>query len=573
MKYTNSKKTALYKFLSYFRPYSKILFFAVIFIIILSICEAAFPLIFKFVIDTILKGKGFKAILSITYIWSILFILWGISKYISDYLMLLLAHEFGYNLRKDLFNYLQGLTLGFFQAHPTGGLMANIINDIETIEDVLKNESRDLIVYSIVLFVCLWMMLFLDWRLFIISVIAFPAITTALRFLGLRFSEIARVIIDKRARINAYLQEIFSYIRIVKTHTQEEKEKLSFDKFSQEYLKIRFKDSKIKAVLDSTIGFVNNIGLLAVIYLGFTLVVKNRLSLGVLVAFIYYLGIIRGKVTGVIKSYIPLKQSLTVFSDLIKLKEEIPEENKAHPKPILSNIEGRIEFKSVWFGYSEQKEPILKDASFVINPKEKVALIGESGVGKTTLVNLMLRFYQPIKGKILIDGYDIKEVNLTSLRKQIAIVSQDDILFNTTIKENIAYGKEDATWAELIQASKIAKAHESIISLPQGYKTIVGEKGTRLSGGERQRISIARAILRNPKILILDEATSYLNDELEVLIYDALDYFIKDKIVFIITHRASTVTKIATKILFFDNGMIQELEPQEFIASPSAMLK
>jgi len=546
------------KLLSYLKHQLNLFIFGLISIFILSSCEVLFPWIFKFVVDILVKGEGIRNIHFYLFIWMGVFLLWGIFKYIADYLMLLLAHRFGYSLRKDLFAHLQGLSLSFFQSQPTGKIMSQILNDVDTIEEALSIELRNLFTHGFIIVGCLGMMLFLDWRLFVVSVVIFPLISNSLRFLNKEFSNIAKVVVANRARVNSFLQEIFSSIRVVKAFTRESKEIKRFDCLSFEYLSSRLRNSKISAVFDAIVGFVNHANLLTVFYVGFLLVSKKQLTVAALVTFIYYLAFLRGRFSLILRSYIVLRQGLTIFEGLIDLKSEPSEENSASPKAVLFSLEGRVEFKDIWFKYATQEEPILKGVSFRVNPKDKVVIVGESGTGKTTLFNLLMRFYQPVSGKILLDDNDISGISINSLRKQVSIVSQDDILFNSSVEENIAYGKEDAKEDEIIEAAKIACIHQFILSLPRGYKTIVGEKGAKLSGGERQRISLARAVLRNPSLLLLDEAVSNLNENYVNSIYDALGSFLKDKTAIIVTHRAPSSLKIATKVMTLGEGVMRE---------------
>jgi len=254
------------KLLSYLKPQLNLFIFGLISIFILSSCEVLFPWIFKFVVDILVKGEGIRNIHFYLFIWMGVFLLWGIFKYIADYLMLLLAHRFGYSLRKDLFAHLQGLSLSFFQSQPTGKIMSQILNDIDTIEEALSIELRNLFTHGFIIVGCLGMMLFLDWRLFVVSVVIFPLISNSLRFLNKEFSNIAKVVVTNRARVNSFLQEIFSSMRVVKAFTRESREIKRFDCISFEYLSSRFRNSKISAVFEAIVGFVNHANLLTVFY-------------------------------------------------------------------------------------------------------------------------------------------------------------------------------------------------------------------------------------------------------------------------------------------------------------------
>lgn len=554
----NSNKETLHQFILCFKPYKKLILSAFFFAVLASILESLFPLTFKLVIDNLLNNSFHRMIPIIFAFWALIFIVITSSVYVCDYTLTRLAYTVGYNLRKALFNHLQSVTLYFFHSHRAGKLMARVLNDVETIENTVKNDLKNLLVQPLILFICFLMMLFLDWRLFIISAIVFPFFTSALRLVQFKLSGLSRLIVDIRAKINAYLQELFSSMHIVKAYGREEKEKKIFDVSSQEYLNQRLKDSKIKIFFGSSIGLIYSLNLLVVCYVGFILVIHNLQTIGGLVAFIFYQAVLKGRFMTMVESYISLKQSVAIFSGLKEIKEgDLEDSALSACRPL--KLLGGVEFSGVWFNYFRQKDWVIKNANISINPGDKVVIIGKNGVGKTTLMHLLLRFYIPDKGDIFVDGINTKELDVSFLRSNIAIVSQDDVLFSGTIRENISYGKQEATEEEIVSAAKLAQANDFIISLPEGYHSQIGERWVKLSGGERQRISIARAILKNPRILIFDEATCYMNSDSEFQMYKSLDDYIKEKTVFIITHDISNVKTIATKTLFFNNGIIEEL--------------
>jgi ATP-binding cassette subfamily B protein len=467
-----------------------------------------------------------------------------------------LTHQLAHDLRAQLYQHLQVLSLRYFDKRQTGALMARITHDTRELESILTMGAQfflanllSLVGISIVL--CL-----IDWRLFLLALAPAPVVTIVSRLFWRRIANVWGRWWHARSRLSAVLNDALSGVRVVKAFAQEQHEIDRFNPRSRELSQAGMNAEQTWMTIFPLLTFLTGTGSLLVWYVGGQLVLNQQITLGTLLTFIAYLAMFYGPLQFVNRMAEVLGQALASAERVFNILDTAPDVVEAAHPVMMSQIKGRVEFSRVTFGYDAHK-PVLKQVSFQAQPGEMIGIVGPSGAGKSTTINLLCRLYDVNQGTILIDGVDIRDIRQRDLRSQIGIVLQDTFLFNGTIAENIAYAKAEASLEEIMAAAIAANAHDFILKKPDGYDTIVGERGQQLSGGERQRIAIARAILHNPRILILDEATSSVDTDTEKQIQEAIARLIKGRTTFAIAHRLSTLRN-ADRLLVFKDGRIVE---------------
>ena len=473
-----------------------------------------------------------------------------------NYILGFIGHRITADFRIELFSHIQSLSLRFFQSRRVGEILSRMSNDITVIQNALVSIPVAVLRQTITLVGALAIIFYLNWKLTGLILLVLPPLMLFARIFGKRLRVLTEKVQDKIAQALVVLEEVASSIKIVKSYTREPYEKKRFENeiesaFEQSIGKVRISSSFGPLILGLTF-LVSTI----LIWYGGQQVMQGTTTPGELAAFFLYALIMAGPIGTFVKIYTQLQETLGAIRRVNEILDTKPLVNSPENPVKLTSLKGHVCFSEVVFGY-EDGTPILNNISFDIYPGKTVALIGPSGAGKSTTVQLLLRFFDPQSGKIQIDGNDLKSLDLESYLSQVALVPQETLLFGGTIRENILYGKLDATDTEIIEASKSANAHEFIVEFSNGYDTLVGEKGTKLSGGERQRIAIARALLKNPKVLVLDEATSALDNQSEMLIQEALEKLMIGRTTFIIAHRLSTVHN-ADKIIVLDKGKVVE---------------
>jgi len=473
-----------------------------------------------------------------------------------NYILGFIGHRVTADFRIELFSHIQSLSLRFFQGRRVGEILSRMSSDITVIQNALVSIPVAVLRQTITLLGALAIIFYLNWKLTGLILLVLPPLMLFARIFGKRLRVLTEKVQDKIAQALVVLEEVASSIKIVKSYTRESYEKKRFENeiesaFEQSIGKVRISSSFGPLILGLTF-LVSTI----LIWYGGQQVMQGTTTPGELAAFFLYALIMAGPIGTFVKIYTQLQETLGAIRRVNEILDTKPLVNSPENPVKLTSLKGHVCFSEVIFGY-EDGTPVLNNISFDIHPGKTVALIGPSGAGKSTTVQLLLRFFDPQSGKIQIDGNDLKSLDLESYLSQVALVPQETLLFGGTIRENILYGKLDATDTEIIEASKSANAHEFIVEFSNGYDTLVGEKGTKLSGGERQRIAIARALLKNPKILVLDEATSALDNQSEMLIQDALEKLMAGRTTFIIAHRLSTVHN-ADKIIVLDKGKVVE---------------
>lgn len=485
-----------------------------------------------------------------------LFLLKGIFGYGQVYLMSLVAQKLVLHLRNQLYAHLQQLSLSFYGRRQVGELISRFTNDLEVIQGSISMGFASLIKEPITIMGILILIFYIHWQLALITICIIPFIALIINFFGQKMRKISSTIQARLADVTSILQENISAIRIIKAFGREKEELKKFKQSSYKTFTINMKGVQVTATVTPVVELLAACGAALFLWYGGREVIAGRLTTGSLITFLGYIAMILTPLRLFSQNYNLFQKALgaaeRIFS-VFDTKEVIPERPDAPPMP---PIQGTIEIREVTLSY--EREEVLKDISLQVDPGEVIALVGPSGSGKTSLASLIPRFYDPQQGQVLIDGQDVREVNLQSLRRQIGIVTQETILFRGSIAYNIAYGNPDARMDAIQEAAKQANAHDFICNFPEGYQTLVGERGLTLSGGERQRIAIARAILGGPRILILDEATSALDTASESLVQEALHRVMKGRTTVIIAHRLSTI-KNAHRIAVIDGGKIVEL--------------
>jgi subfamily B ATP-binding cassette protein MsbA len=468
-----------------------------------------------------------------------------------------LGEKFILDLRVRIYAWLQRLSLSFFERTSTGELMSRVTNDVNVLESFVTHGSALTMVDLLRLCGGAAILFVLDARLALLVLLPVPVLAVSLRYFNTRIRPVYRRVRARLGDINARLQDNLSGIRVIQAFVQEDRQLARFAADSENYYQARVQGIRYWATFFPAMQFVAQLGAVIVLSAGSIMVVNGSLSLGTLVAFLSYVVSFYEPINRLTEVDNVFQEAIAAGERIFELLDETAEIRDAPDAVELPPLQGSVVFEDVHFRYGTGDE-VLRDVTFHMVPGEVVALVGPSGAGKTSIANLLCRFYDPIEGRIAIDGYALDQVKLASLRRQIAVVLQETFLFNTSIRENLLYGKPDATEEELVAAARAAYAHEFIETLPDGYNTEIGERGVKLSGGQKQRLALARAILADPRILILDEATSSVDAEAEYLIQQALESVLEGRTALVIAHRLSTIRN-ADKIIALEEGRIVEI--------------
>ena len=537
-------------------PYKKKIIVGTVFLIAASATNLAVPLYIRNLVDIVMVEKNLDHLNNIAIAISLLFLIQLICQTIHNYLFDVTEKRVISDFRIKLFNHLHKMSVSYFVKRRTGDVMSRMTNDVTTIENIVTDLPATMIQQSIRLLGGIIIIIYMNWKLTFMVLILAPALALFARVFGRKLKILSTEIQDKLAVSTTILEENISCYQVVKSFVRDQLESRRFSEAIEDSFISARKRVIISAFFGPSIGFIAFSTSLILLWYGGREVITGHISPGELIAFILYATIIAGPMGSFARMYTRLQEGLGASKRLFELLDTESEVRSLPNAQIMPKISGGIEFDNTCFHYQENRE-VIKHVSFSVKPGQTVALVGPSGAGKTTLIRLLHRFYDPTRGEIRVDGIPLKNVELSSYWKQIGIVPQETILFGDSIEMNIKYAKDGATDEEIIAAAKAANAHSFIMECPEQYKTIVGEKGIRLSAGQRQRIAIARAILKNPSILILDEATSALDNESEVLIQEALERLMQNRTSIVIAHRLSTIHN-AEKILVMDDGAIVE---------------
>ncbi|MBA7675693.1 putative multidrug export ATP-binding/permease protein [subsurface metagenome] len=547
----------LKRLFGFVRPYWKVLVGIAIILLLRTGLSLLPPLFQKEIIDQVIINRNISRLIPIAAALVVIYLLLHLSDSVDLFFRHALGARFIYELRVRIYGHVQRLTLSFFEQTSTGELMSRVTNDVNALENFVTHGVALTTVDFLRLLGSSVVLLILDWRLALVVLVPLPFIAIGFRYYNKHVRPIYRRVRDRLGDINARLQDNLSGIRVIQAFGREEDELRHFRKTSERYYRERVLGIRAFSLFFPSIYFVSTIGGVLVLSFGAKLVLNNQLTLGTLVAFLSY----------IISFYEPLRrltEADNVFQEAIgsgerifELLDEVPEIKDKHDAGKLDSIRGDVVFDKVYFRYGSG-DNVLHNISFKIASGELVALVGPSGAGKTSIANLLCRFYDPVKGRLMVDGQDLRDVQIASLRRHIAVVLQDTFLFNATVRDNLLYSKPDAEEREMLAATEAAYAHEFIEQLPAGYDTEIGERGVKLSGGQKQRLALARAILADPRILILDEATSSVDAEAEYLIQQALAEVLKGRTSLVIAHRLSTI-RHADRIIALEDGHIRRV--------------
>jgi ATP-binding cassette, subfamily B, bacterial len=496
------------------------------------------------------------AIAQIAGICGLVFLVRGFFQSVQDIYMAQVALRVAFNLRKQVYAHLQKLNLSYFETAKAGDLSYRLTEDVDRVGEVVNKIFHDFLPCVLQLLAIPIYMIYLNWQLTLAMVIVAPLMGILIGWFGERLQKYSRRSQNRISSLSAILTEVFSGIRLVQAFAAENYEIARFSHEAERSLKAKYSAERLRAIQIPIVGFLEAVSALSLLMVGGWQISQRNLTVAEFFSYLTAAALLIDPIGHTTNNYNEFKQgeaSVDRVFELLAIQPTVLEKPNAIALP---PVQGKVEYNRVAFAY-KPGELVIKDISLLALPGEAIALVGASGAGKTTFVNLLPRFYDPISGQILIDGVDIRDVTLYSLRRQIGIVPQETIMFSGTIAQNIAFGQDSFEMSAVEEAAKIANAHQFITKLPEGYDTWVGERGVNLSGGQRQRIAIARAVLLNPQILILDEATSALDSESEALVQEALERLMAGRTVFIIAHRLSTV-KRCDRILVLEQGQIVE---------------
>lgn len=539
----------------YMKPYKNKITISVVLMLISSFVSLLGPYLIKIALDDIIPSGNLINLIILSLIYALSLIL--VSAFMKQRILTMgeVGQDILVDMRNDLFVNLQTLPFSYYDSRPHGKILVRVVNYINSLSDLLSNGFVNLIADTVTLLITIIFMFCLDYKLELVSLIALPVLIAVMMSLKKAQRLANQKLSSKQSNMNAYVHESINGIKVTQSFSREEENMKIYEDVCKQYSDSWIDSVKLNFLVWPSIDIIS-VASISLIYLFGILIFDSSIKVGVLVAFIGYVWRFWAPITNIGNFYNTIINAMAYLERIFETMDEKPLIHDEPNAKILPSIEGHVEFKNVTFMY-EEDNPILKNIDMNINSGESIALVGPTGAGKSTIVSLISRFYDINEGEILIDGINIKDVTLKSLRQQMGIMLQDSFIFSGTIMDNIRYGKLDATDEEVIEAAKIVQAHEFIMEFENGYYTEVNERGSRLSVGQRQLISFARALLANPRILILDEATSSIDTQTELLLQKGLDELLKGRTSFIIAHRLSTI-KNSSRIMYIDDGRIVE---------------
>jgi ATP-binding cassette subfamily B protein/subfamily B ATP-binding cassette protein MsbA len=549
----------LIRLIKYARPYWGLLVISALSLLGITALNLLTPWLIKdltAILTSDFNSDSMVSIRNIAIILAVAYAVRAIFRYLNNYLSHLAAWNLVADMRVLVYDHLQKLSLRFYHDKQTGQLMSRTVNDTATFELLIAHAVPDLVT-NILIIVGVSVILFsMNATLALLTLIPIPFLVISGWIFTKKILPNFREAQNTLADLNATLQDNISGMKEIQVFNQQPREKKKIQKKAQSYVSAILHALKLSAIFHPTVEAISSLGTVIVVGFGGWLALNNRLSVSEIVGFLLYLNLFYQPISALARVMEDLQQAVAGADRVFEVLDTEPDIQDSKDAIELKNCKGEVTFNDVSFHYLEAS-PVLQNVSFTARPGQMIALVGPTGVGKTTIISLMARFYDPISGSILLDGKDLRKVTLSSLRNQISIVLQDIFLFNGSIADNIAYGSKSASLEDIVEAAKIARAHDFISELPEGYDTVVGERGVKLSGGQKQRLSIARAVLRNTPILILDEATAAVDVETEAKIQQAIQELAGSRTIFVIAHRLSTV-KRADNILVLKEGNIVE---------------
>ncbi len=554
------------RFLRYVRPYKWQLVQVLTLLLVVSAIGLWRPAIFRYIIDEALipgeKATGGSTMRPLMIGVALMLLntaLMASIGYWRSWIILIVGQRIIFDIRRNLHRHLQKLSMSYFESHQTGRILARVMYDVDALGSLASGTLIQLLSDIVTIVFLIVYMFYMNWQMTLVAVLIIPLYVVNFLMLRKRIQRAYRKVREKVSIISGNLHEKIAAAKVVKSFTRERSETLHFVHQLRENLVLNLESSRLSMWLGRSGAILTGVGTAAIYLIGgyFVVTGAHGFTVGKLIQFNSYLGMIYGPVERLIQSNDVITRALVALERIFEVFDTRPEVEEKPDAIELETIEGKVEFHNVNFGYNPD-ELVLQNINLEVSPGEMVAFVGPSGSGKTTLANLIARFYGPTTGDLFLDGHNLKDIKLRTLRQRIGIVLQETHLFTGTIRDNIRYGNRYATSEETVRAAMAANAHDFIMELPDDYDTELGERGLKLSGGQRQRVAIARAILRDPRILILDEATSALDSSSEALIQAALDRLMEGRTSFVIAHRLSTIMK-AHKIVVLENGIIVDV--------------
>lgn len=554
------------EFISYYKPHRRLFFIDLFCAFLISVTDLVFPMVTRLFISQYIPNRDVRMIFSLALALLVFYILRFGLDYVVGYWGHILGVRMEYDMRRDMYNHLQTMPFSYYDNTKTGQIMSRLVNDLNEISELAHHGPEDLFISAVMLVGSFILLFRIDWGLTLIVFSVIPFLIWFTLSYNARMRKSFRDLRESLGEINAGLEDSLSGIRVVKTYTNEDFEKQRFDVGNQKFKTLRGQSVRYLGIFGGGINFFANLLHLVALVFGGYFVYLGRIDIADLTAFILFMGLMINPVRRLAQFAELFQRGMAGFrrfSEVMALESDIQDEVGATE---LTDVQGEVVFEDVTFKYSDNQEEVLSNINLKVKPGETVALVGPSGAGKTTLCALIPRFYEINSGWITIDGKDNRSVTLSSLRRNIGLVQQDVFLFGGTIYENILYGDLDATKEEVIRAAKLANAHDFIEKMPKGYDTNIGERGVKLSGGQKQRISIARMFLKNPPDLILDEATSSLDNQSEKVIQESIEELAKGRTTFIIAHRLATIRKAERIIVLVPGGIAEEGSHEDLLA-------
>ena len=551
-----SKKEIIIRLMAYLKPYKAKSMIVILLMILVMLCNVVNPYLLQQAIDVHVVNKDINGILLIGGLLLIINIFAWIASKIRWTMISKITNNILVNIRHELYEHIQKLSFDFFDNRPVGKILARVVGDVNALKN-LFNQSIQTLIPELLSLICVAIAMFiLNIKLAMACIILLPFLTIAMFYIEIHSRKRWEVFRNKRSNLNGFTHEDFSGIKVVQAFANEKNTEKNFRKMVKEQKEAFLNAVRLNDCFWPLVELSWGIGTLIVFAVGYRLILSGEIQVGKLIAFSMYTGMFWRPIMNLSSFYNTLITNFAAADRIFDILDQEPDIENIGKAPKMNRIEGKVEFRNIDFSYNVGGK-VLNNINFKVNPGDKIALVGATGSGKTTIISLLSRFYDPTDGEILVDGKNIKYVDLYSYRSQMGIMLQDTFLFSSTIMENIRYGRLDATDEEVINAANAVNAHEFIMKLENGYDTEVNERGSRLSLGQRQLVSFARALLANPRILILDEATSNIDTQTEMLVQKGIEKLIKGRTSFVIAHRLSTI-RDCDKILVISDGEIIE---------------
>ncbi len=556
------------KFFSYYKPYLGVFISVMVCAFVVAGITLQFPLLTRYITKTVLENGAPNALSEIYRtgaLMLLLILIHTLCNYYVDYRGHAMGAMMETDMRNELFDHYQKLSFRFYDDHRIGQLMSRITNDLFSLAELYHHAPEDYLIYAVKFVGAFIVLININAKLTLAVFLFLPILAVFSLYFNKRLNVSFKKNKERIGDVNAQVEDTLSGIRVVKSFTNEEMEMQKFREENNRFFESRKNTYKNEAVIWQGVGMITQLITVTVVIFGGVSITNASLDLADLITFLLYIGNFIEPIQKLTHMTEQFQEGITGFERFMEIMEVEPEIQDSAGAIEIKNVQGNVEFKNVGFRYREHHSHVLKNISLAVKAGDYIALVGSSGVGKTTLCSLIPRFYEVNEGEILLDGINIQDITLRSLRQNIGVVQQDVYLFAGTVYENIRYGRPTAAQAAVIAAAKRANAHNFIMTLPDGYQTDIGQRGVKLSGGQKQRLSIARVFLKNPPVLIFDEATSSLDNESEKVVQDSLEALAKHRTTFVIAHRLSTVRNAKRIVVLTDRGIEEQGTHEELM--------